>query len=172
MVKTAQRGIWRERRWRWRLIFAKMATYDHSMCKLPQFCRATTLSVPKGGVWVGATVPPGQWGGGDRQHRCPIGPSRLAAHLILACTWLVLSAGYGSVEASGLAKVTVLAEQSASRAGKLGSGGLERAARYLRSVKPEGSTALAAQATQEGHWILVNRAGETMTAATPQELTR
>jgi hypothetical protein len=96
----------------------------------------------------------------------------MAAHLILAATLLALSAGPGSVEASWLAKAMVLAEVGASRAGKLGSGGLERAAQYLRSVKPEGSAALAAQATPEGHWIFVNRAGETMTAATPQELTR
>jgi hypothetical protein len=96
----------------------------------------------------------------------------MAAHLILAATLLALSAGPGSVEASWLAKAMVLAEVGASRAGKLGSGGLERAAQYLRSVKPEGSAALAAQATPEGHWIFLNRAGETMTAATPQELTR
>ena len=76
------------------------------------------------------------------------------------------------MEPSWLAKVTVLAEQGASRAGTLGSGGLERAAQYLRSVKPDGSAALAAQATQEGHWIFVNRVGERMTAATPQACRR
>ncbi len=113
-----------------------------------------------------------RWGGGDRRLRGPIGAWRLAQHLILAGAWLALSAGYGSAEPGWLAKVTRLAEQGVSRAGKLGSGGLDRAAHYLRSVKPEGSAALAAQATPEGHWIFVNRAGETMTAATPQELAR
>ena len=34
------------------------------------------------------------------------------------------------------------------------------------------ATALAAQATQEGHWRFVNRAGETFTAGTPEELKR
>jgi hypothetical protein len=130
------------------------------------------LSVRKGAVRDRATVRAERWGGGDRQSRGPVGLWRPAAHLLVACTWLALSAGYGAVSASWLAKVTVLAEQGASRADTLGSVGLERAAQYLRSVKPEGSTALAAQATQEGHWIFVNRVGETMTAATPQELTR
>jgi hypothetical protein len=130
------------------------------------------LSVPKASQRDRAAVRRERWGGGDRRPRGRIGLWRPAAHLIAACTWLALSAGYGSVEASWLAKVTVLAEQGASRAGTLGSGGLERAAQYLRSVKPEGSAALAAQATQEGHWIFVNRVGERMTAATPQELTR
>ena len=32
--------------------------------------------------------------------------------------------------------------------------------------------ALAAQATQEGHWRFVNKAGETFTAGTPEELKR
>ena len=128
-------------------------------------------SAPKGGVPAQATVRPVRWGG-DRPPRGPIEAWRRAAPLILACTWLALSAGHGSAEAGWLTKVTVLAEQGASRAGKVGSGGLERAAHYLRAVKPEPSAALAAQATEEGHWIFVNRAGETMTAATPQELTR
>jgi hypothetical protein len=38
-------------------------------------------------------------------------------------------------------------------------------------AKPE-ATVLAAQATAEGHWRFVNRAGETITAGTPQELKR
>src|SRR5262249_61472173 len=151
------------------VILPKWAIYDHPMCKLPGCCRATMPSVPKGGVRARRRVRPALWGGGDRQPRGPSEPCRFAAHLILACTWLALAAGHGSAEASWLAKVTVLAERGA---GKLGSGELERAARYLRSVAPDGRAALAAQATQEGHWIFVNRAGETMTAATPQELTR
>src|SRR5262249_3698238 len=140
------------RRW---LIFAKMATYDHGMCKLPRCCQATMLSVPKAGVCDRATVRAERSDGGDRQPPGRFGLWRPAAHLIVAGAWLALSVGYGSAQASWLAKLTVLAEQGASRAGTLesagtfGSGGLERAARYLRSVKPEGSAALAAQATQE-----------------------
>jgi hypothetical protein len=130
------------------------------------------LSSPIAGVCGRAMVQPARWGGGDRQLKSPLEAWCLAARLILAGMWLALSAVYGSAEASWLTKVTGLAEQGVSHAGKLGSGGLERAARYLHSAKPERSAALAAQATQEGHWIFVNRAGETMTAATPQELTR
>jgi hypothetical protein len=95
----------------------------------------------------------------------------MVAHLILAATLMALS-GQGSVEASWPVKVMGAADQGAASAGTLGSGGLDRAALYLRSVAPDGRAALAAQATQEGHWIFVNRAGERMTAATPQELTR
>jgi hypothetical protein len=128
------------------------------------------LGVAKCGAGDRATVRP--LNGGDRQPRGPIGLWRPAADLIVACAWLALSAGYGSAEASWPAKATVLAEQSASSAGTLGSGELERVTQYLRSVKTGGSAALAAQATPEGHWIFVNRVGETMTAATPQELAR
>jgi len=39
------------------------------------------------------------------------------------------------------------------------------------AAKPE-ATALAAQATPEGHWRFVNSAGETITAGTPQEMKR
>jgi hypothetical protein len=153
-----------------RLIFAKMTTYDHPMRKLPRPCRAMSLNVPKGAAW--ARAKPQRHGGANRQSQGRIMARRLAALALLACMALTLSAGLGSLQASSAATVTVLAEEGASRAGKLGSNGLERAANYLRSVKPEASAALAAQATQEGHWIFVNRAGETMTAATPQELAR
>ena len=151
-------------------MFAKMAPYDHPMCKLPRCRQAAMPGAPIAGVCTRETVRPARWGGGDRQPK--VQAWHLAARLILAGTWLALLALYGSAEASWLAKVTGLSEQGVSRAGRLGSGGLERAVRYLRSAKPERSAALAAQATLEGHWIFVNRAGETMTAATPQELTR
>ncbi len=77
-------------------------------------------------------------------------------------------------QASWLAKVMGAAEQAAPRAGRLGGGALENAALHLRSlpVRAEGGAALAAQATQEGHWRFVNKAGETFTAGTPEELTR
>src|SRR5262245_22038545 len=148
------------------------------MRKLSRACRARSaqarsqvMGVPKGGPRGVATKRAAGCDGGDGRPRRPIGPWRMVAHLILAATLLALS-GHACVEAGWLVKVMGLAEQGAASAGTLGSGGLERAALYLRSVTPDGRAALAARATQEGHWIFVNRAGETMTAATPQELTR
>ncbi|MDX2205968.1 MAG: hypothetical protein NW223_24690 [Hyphomicrobiaceae bacterium] len=37
---------------------------------------------------------------------------------------------------------------------------------------PQETPALAARATQEGHWIFANRAGETLTVGTPEEMQR
>src|SRR5689334_20484645 len=101
MVKTVQRGSLPGARWLgpgWWLIFAKMATYDHAMCKPPRCYQVTMLSVPKASQRDRAAVRRERWGGGDRRPRGRIGLWRPAAHLIAACTWLALSAGYGSVE--------------------------------------------------------------------------
>ena len=50
---------------------------------------------------------------------------------------------------------------------------LDNVAAHLKALpdQPDG-IALAAQATQEGHWRFVNKAGETFTAGTPDELKR
>jgi hypothetical protein len=92
----------------------------------------------------------------------------------LATVLLFVLAFNGFAEASWLAKVMGAAEHAAPRASRLGTGALENAAAHLRSLpaKVEGSAALAAQATQEGHWRFVNKAGETFTAGTPDELKR
>ena len=51
--------------------------------------------------------------------------------------------------------------------------GIAAAAAVIKSLAPAGDrTALAAEASPEGHWRLVNRAGETVTAANPDELAR
>jgi hypothetical protein len=79
----------------------------------------------------------------------------------------------GLAEASWLSKVIGASEHAGPRAARLGSGALENAAVHLRVLpaKADGA-ALAAQATQEGHWRFVNKAGETFTAGTPEELKR
>src|SRR6185295_3545319 len=78
-----------------------------------------------------------------------------------------------AVQAGWFTKVMGAAEQAAPRTAGLGAGTLGHAALHLRSLpaKTDGA-ALAAQATQEGHWRFVNRAGETFTAGTPEELKR
>jgi len=52
-----------------------------------------------------------------------------------------------------------------------GAAAMARAAAALRTLPVE-TPALAAEATQEGHWRFVNRAGETVTAGTPDEMAR
>lgn len=52
-----------------------------------------------------------------------------------------------------------------------GPAALANAAAALRALPPE-TPALAAEATQEAHWRFVNRAGETVTAASPEEMAR
>jgi hypothetical protein len=68
-------------------------------------------------------------------------------------------------------KVTSTAEKAGSRVVAGGAGTLEKAAHYVKSLpaKMEG-VALAAQATQEGHWRFVNKSGEMFTAGTPDEM--
>ncbi len=76
-------------------------------------------------------------------------------------------------QANWLGKLVGAAEQSAARTGRIGLGALDNAVAHVKAlpVKTDGA-ALAAQATQEGHWRFVNRAGETFTAGTPEELKR
>ena len=54
-----------------------------------------------------------------------------------------------------------------------GAGALEHAASHVKALPVEAQKpALAAAGSHEGHWRFVNRAGETMTAASPEELAR
>ena len=78
-----------------------------------------------------------------------------------------------AVFAGWLDKFTTAAEKAGSRVAAGSAGALEKAARYVKALpaKMEG-VALAAQATQEGHWRFVNRAGEMFTAGTPDEMKR
>ena len=67
-------------------------------------------------------------------------------------------------------KLTGTVEKAGSR---VATGTLEKAALHVKALpaKTDG-IALAAQATQEGHWRFVNKAGETFTAGTPDEMKR
>jgi len=50
---------------------------------------------------------------------------------------------------------------------------LDKVAAHVRALPPKpDAIALAAQATPEGHWRFVNKAGETITAGTPAEMRR
>lgn len=80
-----------------------------------------------------------------------------------------------AVFAGWLDKLTSTTGKAPSRVVQSISGGdaLEKAILYVKAlpVRPDG-VALAAQATQEGHWRFVNRVGETFTAGTPEEMKR
>jgi hypothetical protein len=93
------------------------------------------------------------------------------APLALAAVLLAVPAG---AQASWLSKVVGAAEHVAPRTARLGTGAIDNVATYVRSLpaRADGSAALAAQATQEGHWRFVNKAGETFTAGTPEEMKR
>jgi hypothetical protein len=144
------------------------------MSKLPPCTPPLVLSLSKDGPHAPAVVRQAHHGvGGKSASELPVLRGVLK-NLLLVCTLLVLLAATSAVQANWLSKVVGAAEHAGSRAAKLGSGALENAAVHLRSLPPraDGSTALAAQATQEGHWRFVNKAGETFTAGTPEELTR
>jgi hypothetical protein len=142
------------------------------MSKLLPLAPPAVLSLSKDGPQMPTVVRQARHGVGAR------GPLASALRCLMAsiplALLLVLLPCDGAVRANWLSKVVGAAEHAAPRAAKLGSGALESAALHLRSLpaKAEGSAALAAQATQEGHWRFVNRAGETFTAGTPEELKR
>jgi hypothetical protein len=77
--------------------------------------------------------------------------------------------------ASWFGKLTRVSDDGARAAGRTGSHLVEEAAGYVSRLpaKLDGNaTPLAAALSQEGHWTLVNRAGERITAASPTELSR
>jgi hypothetical protein len=92
---------------------------------------------------------------------------------LLACC-VLLAPSLSPAHAGWLAKIMGAAEHAAPRTAKLGASAMDDAALHLRSLPAhaDGAATLAAQATQEGHWRFVNRAGETFTAGTPDELKR
>jgi hypothetical protein len=78
-----------------------------------------------------------------------------------------------AVQANWLSKVAGTAEQAAPRAARSGAAAIDSAAAHVKALPvTSNGAALAAQATQEGHWRFVNKAGETFTAGTPEELAR
>src|SRR5262245_48665762 len=94
----------------------------------------------------------------------------VCATLGLALTFVLFSY---TADANWLSKVMGAAEHAGPRTAKLGLGALEDAAVHVRARPAVAERpALAAQATQEGHWRFVNRAGETFTAGTPEEMKR
>lgn len=92
---------------------------------------------------------------------------------------LTLAALFGAlasaspVEAGWLSKIIGAAEHTGGRAVRHGVGSLDNVAAHIKALphKPD-SHALAVGATPEGHWRFTNRAGETITAASPDELRR
>src|SRR4051812_36896737 len=133
------------------------------MSKLPPCAPPAVLSLSKDGPDVPAAVRRAHRGAGGERTRGAPWRRRVMACLGLAVIVLFALSANDFAQASWLAKVMGAAEQAAPRAGRLGGGALENAALHLRSlpVRAEGGAALAAQATQEGHWRFVNRAGET-----------
>ncbi len=98
----------------------------------------------------------------------------LLAHAI-ACAGLLIALllAPAAAHATWLSKVMGAAETAGARTGKFGLGALDSAAAHVKALPAMADRpALAAQATQEGHWRFVNRAGETFTAGTPEELKR
>lgn len=76
-------------------------------------------------------------------------------------------------DANWLSKIIGAADNAGSRAVRHGTGSLDNVAAHIKALphKPD-SHALAVSATPEGHWRFTNRAGETITAASPEELRR
>jgi len=100
-------------------------------------------------------------------------PNLRALPCVALCAALLIHSFAQPTHANWLGKVIGAAEQSGARAGKHGLGALDNAVAHVRSLPAKADGAiLAAQATQEGHWRFVNRAGETFTAGTPEELKR
>jgi hypothetical protein len=109
--------------------------------------------------------------GGSRQdpQRARSLPSGVVRVLALAAILVVpIAIGTGWLD-----KLAGPVEKAASRVAGGNSSTLEQAAAHIKALpRTADGIALAAQATQEGHWRFVNRAGETVTAGTPAEMKR
>ncbi len=92
--------------------------------------------------------------------------------LTLAFVLLVLASA-NPADASWLSKIIGAADHAGGRTVRHGAGSLDNVAAHIRALphKPD-SHALGVGATPEGHWRFTNRAGETITAASPEELRR
>jgi hypothetical protein len=112
-----------------------------------------TLRCPRGGPWLR----PGA--GAKRLARLVFLAALVLAPALAAADWL------GSLVGTAR-RVTAAAPSASTRA-------LDRVAAHVRALPPRPeATALAAEATPEGHWRFVNKAGETITAGTPDEMRR
>jgi hypothetical protein len=90
--------------------------------------------------------------------------SRLAALAVLVLLPIALQAGWFGMIFSAAGNATRTARHSAA---------FEAVIQHVKALPARSdSVAVAAQATQEGHWRFVNRAGETFTAGTPDEMKR
>ncbi len=92
-----------------------------------------------------------------------------------ACLVLALAAALPPADANWLARFGRGSEATGTlgRGARHGAGALEGVAAHVRNFPgKDGSAVLAAHAGQEGHWTLVNRTGERVTAAGPEELKR
>jgi hypothetical protein len=112
-----------------------------------------TLRCPRGGPWLRP------WADRKRLARLVFLLALVLAPSLAAADWL------GSLVGTAR-RLTAAAPSAGTRA-------LDRVAAHVRALPPRPeATALAAEATPEGHWRFVNKAGETITAGTPEEMRR
>lgn len=75
-----------------------------------------------------------------------------------------------ALHGGGMLRLPALLERNDATPAR-GVSELAQSVARLKASPPE-TVALAGEATQEGHWRFVNRAGETLTAGTPEEMQR
>jgi hypothetical protein len=106
--------------------------------------------------------------GGPRR-QAGAGRKRLARIAFLGA--LVLAPSIAA--ADWLGALVGTARRLAAEAPSVSTRALDKVAAHIKGLPPKpDATALAAQATPEGHWRFVNKAGETITAGTPEEMRR
>ncbi len=86
---------------------------------------------------------------------------------------LIIAAAMAGPALGGWLDGLLRAGKPARGAGSHGTTALEHATTHLHSIPVRADrTGIVGAASHEGHWRFVNRSGETMTAATPEELVR
>lgn len=94
----------------------------------------------------------------------------LASMLTLGA--IALASAPAQVEADILSRIIVAGEKAAARGGAKIASGIDGLAQHVKALPASKTAAIGASASQEGHWTFVNRAGEKLTAASPEEMKR
>lgn len=91
---------------------------------------------------------------------------------VLALSAVAVALAPSPSPADILSRILVAGEKAAVKGGGKLAPGSDGLAAHVKALPADKTAAVGASASQEGHWTFVNRAGEKLTAASPDEMKR